>query len=49
MEQLDERYRTCADCEPDTSAGADGVGVRIAWVCPMHGVHSVIDPFEDKR
>ena len=49
----DDAYRTCSecggDCYPDPSAGADGLGVRIAFVCPEHGVHSVIDPFEDKR
>lgn len=49
----DDSYRTCSecggDCYPDPSAGADGIGVRIAFVCPEHGVHSVVDPFEDKR
>lgn len=49
----DESYRTCSecggDCYPDTSAGADGLGVRIAFVCLEHGVHSVIDPFEMER
>lgn len=49
----DEGYRTCSecggDCYPDTSAGADGIGVRIAFVCAEHGVHSVVDPFKDKR
>lgn len=53
MDQPDEGYRTCAecgrDCDPDPSAGADGIGARIAWVCPVHGVHSVTDPFEDLR
>lgn len=53
MDQPDESYRICAecgqDCEPDTSVGADGFGVRITWVCPEHGVHSVVDPFEDLR
>lgn len=45
-------YRTCTECGgecyPD-SAGADGIGARIAWICPEHGVHSIVDPFEDKR
>lgn len=49
----DQSYRTCSkcggDCYPDTSAGADGMGVRIAFVCPEHGVHSVVDPFEEER
>lgn len=46
-------YRTCpecgGDCYPDPSAGADGLGVRIAFICPEHGLHSVIDPFEEDR
>jgi len=46
-------YRTCSDCggdcEPDPSVGADGLGVRIAFVCPEHGVQSLVDPFEDLR
>lgn len=49
----DESYRTCAecgsDCYPDTSAGADGLGVRIAFVCPEHGVHSEGSPTEEDR
>lgn len=48
----DESYRTCSecggDCEPEPS-GADSHGVRIMWVCPQHGVHSVVDPFERLR
>lgn len=49
----DENYRTCAecggDCEPDPSLSADGTGARIAFVCPEHGVQSIIDPFADMR
>lgn len=49
----DESYRTCPecgrDCEPDSNAGNDDLGVRIAFVCPVHGVHNVIDPFADLR
>lgn len=45
-------YRTCSscggDCIPDPT-GAAGLGVRIAWVCPEHGVHSIVDPFEHLR
>ena len=48
----DEGYRTCSecggDCEPEPT-GADRLGVRILWVCPDHGVHSVVDPFEKLR
>lgn len=49
----DDSYRTrseCSgDCNPDPSTGADDSGLRIAFVCPEHGVHNVIDPFEVKR
>lgn len=45
-------YRTCekcgTDCSPDP-IGAHGLGIRIAFVCPEHGVQSVIDPFEDQQ
>lgn len=48
----DESYRTCSvcggDCEPEPYS-VDGHGVRIACVCPRHGVHSVVDPFEGER
>ena len=48
----DESYRTCSecggDCQPEPS-GADGLGVRIMWLCPQHGVHSAVDPFEHLR
>ena len=48
----DEGYRTCSvcggDCEPEPT-GTDGLGIRILWVCPDHGVHSVVDPFEKHR
>ena len=49
----DDDHRTCAvcggDCEPDTSLSADGSGVRVAFVCPEHGVQTLVDPFEDLR
>ena len=49
----DEGYRTCpacdGDCEPDVSFGSDESGARIAFICPEHGVHSVIDLFEGQR
>ncbi len=45
-------HRVCGvcgnDCAPD-SAGANGLGVRIVFVCPDHGVQSIVDPFEDQR
>lgn len=46
-------YRTCSvcggDCEPDPGFGSDEHGLRIAFVCPEHGVQSLVDPFEDQR
>lgn len=45
-------YRTCSecgrDCDPEPTA-LDGLGVRIVFTCPTHGIHSVIDPFESRR
>lgn len=47
----DESYRTCSecgrDCEPE-SVPTD-MGMRIAFTCPDHGVHAVIDPFDGGR
>lgn len=52
LDAEDESYRTCStcggDCEPEPSA-VDGLGVRIAFVCPEHGPQSMIDPFQDHR
>ncbi|GAA1628558.1 hypothetical protein [Leucobacter chromiireducens] len=48
----DSGYRTCpvcgGDCVPEPN-GADGHGIRIMFVCPEHGAHSIVDPFADKR
>ena len=48
-----EQYRTCAecgaDCDPDPFDSGEGGGVRIAFVCPNCGLHSVVDPFEHLR
>lgn len=45
----DESYRTCTicgrDCEPDPMV-VDGVGMRIGFVCPIHGLHTVVAPFD---
>lgn len=50
---VDDNYRTCAqcgrDCEPDIGLGSDERGARIAFVCPEHGIQSLIDPFEGRR
>ncbi|MFE7067187.1 hypothetical protein [Microbacterium sp. ER1] len=47
-----EGYRTCAECGADClpePTDIEGAGIRIAFVCPDHGVHSFIDPFEGRR
>lgn len=48
-----EQYRTCAecghDCDPEPFDAGQGQGIRIAFLCPVHGAHSVVDPFEDLR
>lgn len=47
----DEGYRTCPecgrDCEPVPMAADEGM--RISFICPLHGVHTVVDPFEGMR
>lgn len=49
----DESYRTClecgADCPPEPFDAGEGQGIRIAFSCPTHGVHSVVDPLEELR
>lgn len=51
-ESTEGPYRTCsvcgADCEPEHLNGGEH-GIRIAFVCAAHGVHSFIDPFEGRR
>jgi hypothetical protein len=46
-----ELHRTCPecrrDCEPIPLETAEGM--RISFICPLHGVHTVIDPFEEER
>lgn len=44
-------YRTCADCGTDCEPEPfpTDLGIRIAFACPTHGVHSVVDPFEGRR
>lgn len=47
-----EAYRTCADCGRDCEPvpfRVEGLGMRISFMCPLHGIHSVVDPFEDRR
>lgn len=49
-EDPDGAYRMCpafgGHCVPE-DVGDDGIGVRIASVCPERGIHTVIDPFAD--
>lgn len=49
----DESYRTCTecgvDCPPEPFDAGDGRGIRIAFSCPTHGVHTIVDPFEELR
>lgn len=50
---VNDDYRTCSvclgDCEPDLSFGSDESGARIAFICPEHGMQSLVDPFEGRR
>lgn len=45
----DETYRTCSECGADCSPEPlpTDAGMRIAFHCPTHGLHAVINPFED--
>ncbi len=48
----DEQYRACANCGRDCEPipfEIPGGGVRISFICPIHGIHTVVDPFEDDR
>ncbi|UOQ58767.1 hypothetical protein MUN78_08105 [Leucobacter allii] len=46
-------YRTCSvcggNCEPDPKFVSDEHCARIAFMCPEHGVQSLVDSFEDHR
>lgn len=43
-----EEYRTCAECGRDCEPEIFDVegSARISFVCPGHGVHAIVDPFE---
>ena len=48
----DDDYRTCSTCGGDClpePVGADQIGARIAFICPLHGRHRIIAPFEHLR
>ena len=44
----DQRYRTCSQCNGDYEPEPVPTSpcMKIAFSCPAHGVHSLIDPFE---
>lgn len=46
-------YRTCTvcgtDCQPDQGFSSDEIGVRIGFVCPEHGINSIVNPFEGEK
>lgn len=44
-----ERSVCGVDCAPEPFDAGDGKGIRIAFLCPEHGLHSVVDPFEGTR
>ena len=50
MQRHDDCVPTCSecgcDCEPEIFDGGEGVGIRVAFSCPEHGLHGVTDPFE---
>jgi hypothetical protein len=47
----DDLHRTCAECGADSAPEPFETDpcIRIAFSCPEHGVHTVIDPFEGSR
>lgn len=47
----EDSHRTCSECGADCfpEPFEAGNGFRIAFVCPVHGVHGVVDPFADDR
>ncbi|MBP1325484.1 hypothetical protein JOF28_000716 [Leucobacter exalbidus] len=49
----EDSYRTCSvcgrDCESDVAFGSNNAGGRIAFICPVHGIQSLVDPFEEQR
>lgn len=51
IKPTDEQYHTCADCGADSEPEPFETdrGTRIAFSCPEHGVHSVVNPFEGSR
>jgi len=51
LEPADEQYRTCPECDADCPPEPfeTDSSIRIAFACPEHGVHTVVDLFEGER
>ena len=47
----DDKYRTCPECGADCPPVVFDVegGFRVSFACPEHGVHAIVDPFEQGR
>jgi hypothetical protein len=47
----DESYRACPQCRRDCEPVPFQIdeGLWISFICPLHGVHTVVDPFSDSR
>lgn len=47
----DVSYRICGECGQDCSpepTSVQGVGVRVAFICAVHGLQTVVNPFEPR-
>jgi hypothetical protein len=46
-----DSYRTCAQCGADCLPEPieSNHRSRIVFLCPEHRLHSIVDPFEEKR
>lgn len=46
FEPADDGCETCGvPLEPEPVVSALVEGIRVAWVCPDHGVSSIVNPF----
>ena len=47
----DNEYRTCLTCgrNCDPVPFETDEGIRISFICPLHGLHTVVDPFDEER
>lgn len=44
----DESHRTCPECGADCAPEIVDT-MRVAFSCPAHGLHTVVDPLEGQR